>query len=126
MIVGASVGGHLAALVGVSNGNKALEGTVGSCTNQSSDVQGIISLFGASDLTTILAQSTPKGRIFRAQALQLLLGGQPEEKMELAKLASPVTHVDALAPPLLLIHGNADPQMPPEQSRALAAAYERA
>jgi len=59
-------------------------------------------------------------------ALQLLLGGSPEEKPELAKLASPVFHVDAHDPPLLLIHGDADPQMPPEQSRELATAYERA
>ncbi len=35
-------------------------------------------------------------------------------------------HIDANDPPLLLIHGDADPQMPPEQSRELAAAYEKA
>ncbi len=35
-----------------------------------------------------------------------------------------MTHVDAHDPPLLLIHGDADPQMPPEQSEELKKAYE--
>jgi len=126
VIAGASAGGHLAALVGVTNGNKELEGHVGGNLDQSSDVQGIISLFGASNFMTILEQSTDHGRSVRIPALQLLLGGLPAEKPELAKLASPVNHIDAHDPPLLLLHGDADPQMPPEQSKELAAAYKKA
>ena len=126
VIAGGSAGGHLAALVGVTNGNHELEGAVGDHPGESSDVQGIISLFGASDLLTILGQSTEHGLKVRVPALQLLLGGTPTEKPELAKTASPVAHVDAHAAPLLLIHGDADPQMPPEQSKELAEAYERA
>ena len=124
VIAGSSAGGHLAALVGVTNGNAELEGTVGGNLKESSAVQGIVSLFGASNLTTILAQSTPHGLSVRVPALQLLLGGQPAEKPDLARLASPVAHVDAQDPPLLLIHGDADPQMPPEQSQELKRAYE--
>jgi len=126
VIAGSSAGGHLAALVGVTNGNKALEGSVGENLDQSSDVQGIISLFGASDLMTILSQSTEHGLQVRVPALQLLLGGQPSEKPDLARLASPVEHIDAHDPPLLLIHGDADPQMPPAQSKELADAYQHA
>lgn len=125
-IAGGSAGGHLAALVGISNGVKELEGTEGDYLSTSSDVQAIISLFGGSNLQTILSQSTEHGRSMRVPALQLLLGGQPEEKPELARLASPVAHIRAVSPPLLLIHGDADPQMPPEQSRELKLAYERA
>jgi acetyl esterase/lipase len=123
-IIGTSAGGHLAALVGVTNGSKELEGTVGDHLNQRSDVQCIISLFGASNLQTILAQSTEHGLSVRVPALQLLLGGSPTEKASLAKLASPVAHIDKDDPPLLLIHGDADPQMPPQQSYELAKAYE--
>lgn len=123
-IIGSSAGGHLAALVGVSNGNPELEGKVGEHLDQSSDVQVIVSFFGASNLETILSQSTPKGRDFRIPALKLLLGDTPDKKPELAKLASPVTHLDKNDPPLLLIHGDADPQMPPQQSQELAKAYE--
>ena len=126
VIAGSSAGGHLAALVGVTNGNKELEGTVGEHPGANSDVQGIVSFFGASNLTSILGQSTEHGLKMRVPALQLLLGGQPTEKPDLARLASPVEHLDAHDPPLLLIHGEADPQMPPAQSKELAAAYERA
>lgn len=123
-IIGSSAGGHLAALVGVTNGHTELEGKVGEHLDQSSDVQCIVSLFGASNLQTILTQSTEFGLKMRVPALQLLLGGQPTEKPDLAKLASPVAHLDKNDPPLLLIHGSADPQMPPEQSQEFAKAYE--
>lgn len=123
-IVGTSAGGHLAALVGLTNGNTELAGSVGEQLDQSSDVQCVISLFGASNLQSILSQSTEHGLKVRVPALQLLLGGQPGEKAELARLASPVAHVDKADPPLLLIHGDADPQMPPQQSYELAKAYE--
>ncbi|HYR58898.1 MAG TPA: alpha/beta hydrolase, partial [Chthoniobacteraceae bacterium] len=43
VIAGSSAGGHLAALVGVTNGHKELEGAVGGHLDQSSDVQGIVS-----------------------------------------------------------------------------------
>ena len=125
VIAGSSAGGHLAALVGVSNGHQELEGTVGEHLTISSDVQAIVSWFGASNLETILAQSTPHGLSVRVPALELLLGGQPKDQPDLAKLASPVTHVDAHDPPLLLIHGDQDPQMPINQSHELEGAYQR-
>ncbi|MEZ6056129.1 MAG: alpha/beta hydrolase [Planctomycetaceae bacterium] len=123
-IVGSSAGGHLAALVGVTNGDRELEGTVGDHLEQSSDVQAIVSYYGASNLETILSQSTPHGLSVRVPALELLLGGQPEKVVALAKQASPVTHVDKSDPPLLLVHGDQDRQMPVNQSLELQGAYE--
>lgn len=123
-ITGASSGAHLAALVGVTNGVQELEGTVGGHNEISSDVQAIISYFGASDLTTILDQSTPFGLNLRGPALEALLGALPKDDPETAKLASPVYHVDAGDPPLLLFHGDRDPQMPINQSHQLEGAYE--
>jgi acetyl esterase/lipase len=126
VVAGTSAGGHLAALVGTTNGNRELEGDVGGNTNVSSSVQGIVSFFGGSDLTTILAQSTPHGLSVRMPALDLLLGGQPDKEVELAKFASPVFHVDKDDPPLLLVHGDQDPQMPVNQALELQGAYEKA
>lgn len=123
-IIGSSAGGHLAALVGVSNGDQVLEGKVGEDLEQSSEVQAIVSFYGASDLQTILSQSTPQGLTVRVPALKLLLGDTPDQQPALAKLASPVAHLDKHDPPLLLIHGDADPQMPPQQSQELAKAYQ--
>ena len=124
IIAGASAGAHLAALVGVSNGNPELEGQVGDYKDTSSDIQAIVSFFGMSNLTTILSQSTPHGLNVRVPALQLLLEGQPADKPDLARLASPVYHVDERDPPLLLIHGDQDPQAPINQSHELQGRYE--
>lgn len=124
-ILGSSSGGHLVAMMGVSNGHGVLEGTVGEDLDQSSDVQAVVSYYGASNLNTILKQSTPRGLNVRVAALDLLIGGQPEDKPELATLASPVTHVDANSVPLLMLHGDQDPQMPINQSHELHNAYKQ-
>jgi acetyl esterase/lipase len=123
-ILGASSGGHLAALVGTTNGHAELEGTLGDHPDESSAVQAIVSYFGASNLTTILAQSTPFGLGIRKPALERLLGAQPEEAEPIARLASPVFHVDGSDPPLLMLHGDQDPQMPINQSHELQGRYE--
>jgi acetyl esterase/lipase len=125
VVAGSSAGGHLAALVGVTNGHPGLEGGVGNHLDTSSDVQALVDLYGASNLTTILAQSTPHGLNVRRPALDLLLGGQPEAEPDLARLASPVFHVDASDPPLLLLHGDQDNQMPINQAHELEGAYRR-
>lgn len=123
-IVGASAGGHLAALAGVTNDHSVLEGTVGGNKAASSSIQGIISLYGASNLTTILNQSTPHGLSVRVPALDAFIGGQPDDLVDEARLASPVFHVDVNDPPLLMIHGDQDPQMPINQSIELLGKYE--
>jgi dipeptidyl aminopeptidase/acylaminoacyl peptidase len=81
------------------------------------------SYYGASNLTSILAQPTPFGLGIRVPALDLLLGAQPDEVPELAQLASPVLHVDPTDPPLLLFHGDQDPQMPINQAHELVGVY---
>jgi acetyl esterase/lipase len=124
-IGGTSSGGHLAALVGVTNGHRELEGAVGGSREHSSDIQAIVSYYGASNLTTILAQSTPFGLGVREPALRDLLGALPDATPVLAELASPVAHVNAGDPPLLLLHGDQDPQMPINQAHELQGAYER-
>lgn len=122
-IMGTSSGGHLTALVGVTNGVADLEGEIGDHRAESSDVQAILSYYGASNLTTILAQSTPHGLSVREPALRLFIGGLPTEVPGIAERASPVFHVDAGDPPLLLLHGDQDPQMPINQSHELEGRY---
>lgn len=124
LITGASSGAHLAVLVGVTNGDAQLEGSVGDYADASSDVQAILSYFAATDLTTILSLSTPFGVGVREPALKLLLGDLPDAVPELAQQASPVYHVDANDPPLLLLHGDRDPQMPVNQSLQMLGKYE--
>jgi acetyl esterase/lipase len=125
VIAGASAGGHLAALVGVSDSVAPLEDLAMGNSHVKSRVAAIVSLYGASNLQTILSQSTPHGLSVREPALQLLLGDLPDAKPDLARLASPVEHVDSTDPPLLLFHGDQDPQMPINQSHELQGVYQR-
>jgi acetyl esterase/lipase len=125
IIWGSSAGAHLAALVGTTNGNKELEGTLGDYTNQSSDVQAIIDFYGPTNFMTILQQSTPHGISVRAPAMALLLGKPVEQVPELAKLCSPVYQVDPKDPPIFIAHGDQDVQVPVNQSLELKAAYEK-
>jgi len=124
-IAGSSAGGHMVALIGVTNGSRSHEGTVGGNLQQSSNVQAIVDLYGPTNFLTILHQSTPHGLSVRVPALKLLLGERPEDAPELARLASPVFHVDKSDPPLLMLHGDQDPQVPINQSHELHAAYKK-
>jgi acetyl esterase/lipase len=125
-IAGASAGGHLAALAGLARDDSFPEGKADGTAAVSSDVRAIVSFFGASNLQTILSQSTRHGLSVRVPALELFLGGQPDALPGPAEQASPVTHVTSRSPPLMLLHGDQDPQMPFAQSLELQAVYQKA
>lgn len=125
VLAGSSAGGHLAVLAGVTDGVAELSGGTESPNLVSSGVQAIVSFYGAGNLQTILSQSTPFGLDVRVPALKLFLGGLPDQEPVLAKLASPIEHIDAHDPPLWLIHGDQDPQMPINQSHELVGAYKK-
>ena len=126
VLAGSSAGGHLAVLAAVSEGVPELSGDSENGAKTSSKVQAVVSFYGASNLQTILSQSTPFGLNLRVPALKLLLGGLPEQEPKLASLASPVEHVDASDPPIWLFHGDQDPQMPIDQSHELVSAAKKA
>lgn len=114
---GGSAGGHLAALLGTTNSNKDLEGTVGKDLDTSSDVQAVCDWYGSSDLITM-------PRVMRSgkeetDKTRLLLGGPLSEKRELAQLVSPFYHADKKAVPFLIMHGDKDRIVPLEQSTKL-------
>jgi len=123
-IWGSSAGGHLAALIGTTNNNRELEGDLGDYKDESSSVQAAIDFFGPTNFLTILSQSTSHGINVRASALALLLGKPVEQVEDLAKLASPVYQVDKSDPPILIMHGDQDNQVPVNQSIELKEAYD--
>ncbi len=122
-IWGSSAGGHLAALVGVTNGHTKLEGNMGRYLDYDSSVQATVDYFGPTNFLSILAQSTPHGINVRAPALALLLGRPVDQVKELAELASPVAHVDKNDPPMLIMHGDQDYQVPINQSHELEGQF---
>jgi acetyl esterase/lipase len=118
-VAGSSAGGHLAALLATSGGVGAVEGSVGEHRDESSRVQAAVSISGFSDLATSYA-SNPDPRVSR------LLEGLPSERPKQSDLASPIHFVGSGDPPLLLIHGEKDQEVDPQQSVQLQRAYEAA
>jgi hypothetical protein len=89
-----------------------------------STVHAILDYYGASNHTTIRRNRRRSAIGVRQPALDRLLGPEPGRDKALAELASPVFHVDRGDPPLLLFHGDQDPQMPINQAHELQGAYE--
>lgn len=118
---GASAGGHLTAMLGTTNGDKALEGDLGNL-QFSSSIQAACDWCGPSDL--IKFEEQVKAPMFRKnepeQYAEVLLGGLPSAKPELAKQASPVTYVSQDDPPFFILHSTEDPIVPFEQSVELS------
>ncbi len=120
-VMGGSAGGHLAALLGTSGDANVFE--VGEHLEQSSAVCAVIDQYGPTDF--LLAAKTP-GYQRGASAITLLLGGPLATKAELAQQANPITYASAADPPFLILHGDADPLVPVNQSDALHKALQEA
>lgn len=102
---GSSAGGHLVALLGVTDRSVGFEGSSG-WMNQSSQVQGVVDMWGPTDLT-----------IFKGNSLLLEpVFGTADYQSEILRRASPLTYVSKGAPPFLILHGEKDNVVPPTQS----------
>jgi acetyl esterase/lipase len=120
---GSSSGGHLASLMGTTNGVKNytvgtttmdLEGTLGSYKNFSSKVNAVVDFFGPIDFTRMENCNTFKGADSPEAAI---IGGAPAQNVDKAKLLSPITYVDPTDPPILIFHGGQDNVVPYCQSQ---------
>ncbi len=59
---------------------------------------------------------------FLRGACRAMFGGSPDEVPDRYRLSSPISYVDALAAPLLIIQGENDSRCPPRQMKAFVAA----
>jgi len=128
-ILGPSAGGHLAALAGTSGGVWPLEGaTPATWPDASSDVQAVVDYFGPTALTGYRDQHRANGlgSTDRLIFIELLVGGPIDADPDLTESVSPLRYVDPSDPPFLIIHGDADPVVPIQQSEQLVSALERA
>ena len=126
---GSSAGGHLAALLGTSGGVPELEGKIGKHLDQSSRVQAVFDGWGPTDFVQLQAQRRALGwppRRGPASAEVALIGGPLEKHPDKVRLANPITHVDRSDPPFLILHGGRDRLVPPDQSRLLRDALQKA
>jgi len=121
---GSSAGGHLAALIGTSGDAEGFD--TGENMEVSSRVQAVCDYYGPSDFMTM---GTVPGFEMHARADSpeaALLGGSAAEKPEAAKAASPVSYATPDDPPFLIVHGDSDRTVPPDQSRRMDAALRKA
>ena len=116
-ILGPSAGGHLAAFAGTSG--DAADANRGAGEVPSVRVQAVVDFFGPTDLPVYQEQHRENG-LGNTRQLDLFLvpflGGPVAENAERARLANPITYVDGDDPPFLIIHGDADPIVPYQQS----------
>jgi acetyl esterase/lipase len=117
---GNSAGGHLAMLLGMAGKEEAGRKGDGPYQNESSLVQAVASDSGPIDLIYQYEQ----GRL--RQVIHQFMGGPPEGKrIADYQKVSPLHRVTRNAPPLLLIYGGADDQVPVETADRLVIALDR-
>jgi acetyl esterase/lipase len=113
--LGGSSGAHMALLAGLAD-DSDLERT-GGHLNVSSRVQAIVAMAAPTDLSQLGAG----GQRNVAQFLHATLADNPK----LWARASPVNHINAGGPPVLLMHSNTDEAVLPEQSSRFADLYNK-
>jgi acetyl esterase/lipase len=117
--LGESAGGHLVALLALTAGIAAIDGTEG-VPDGRSDVAAVVDWYGVHDIRAWAGEQSGD----EPSPIAMLLGqasGAPTDTA-LAASASPVTYVSPTAAPILLIHGDADLTVPFSQSEELLAA----
>ena len=80
-----------------------------------------ISLFGVSDRATFL-ERTNRNSVIRWETK---MGGTPEEKPDVYRRANILLDVARIKTPLLIMHGEEDPQVPPYESAQLVRALKK-
>lgn len=101
-VVGGSAGGHLALMLGLTDGVKEFEG-YGPNLDQSSKVQCVVNYYGPTDFTKSYGKS-----VDAAEVLPLFLGGDLEHQEVAHRKSSPLNWVNPNAAPVLSIHGTKD------------------
>ncbi len=120
---GSSAGGHLVALLGTTGNIRDFD--VGENLDQSSAVQCVVDWFGPSDFLNWGNGDNKKAGDPKS-SLAKLVGGPIATHQEAARRASPVYFVQKESAPFLIMHGDADPLVPLQQSQELNAALQKA
>ncbi|MEW9670510.1 alpha/beta hydrolase fold domain-containing protein [Ammoniphilus sp. 3BR4] len=127
-VMGSSAGGYLAALAGTTN--ELTEFTKGDYLNQRDDVKAVIDLYGLSDLTKVgfgyleeiqeahKSPSAPEAMWVNGPAV-MSPGGSILDHPEKAAKANPISYITKDAPPFLIMHGDKDTLVSPNQTEIL-------
>jgi len=113
---GTSAGGHLVAMLGVSDGVKDLEGEIGPHLDQTGKVSCVVDFFGPTEMLRMGSEPGAERHNSPDSPESKLIGGTVLENPDKAKSASPIEHVTAGDAPHLIVHGSKDPTVPYSQS----------
>ncbi len=117
VVTGYSAGGHLALTTGMM---PASQGFDRQCPGaEDLKVAAIVNWYGITDVVDLL-----DGANVRPYAVQWL--GSRSDRVEAARRVSPLTYIRRELPPILTIHGDADPTVPYTHATRLHAALQKA
>lgn len=114
-IAGASAGGHLAALAGLTAGDRSLEADLPADADTS--VNAVVGIYGRYDWED---RSTAERRRFIDFIERVVVRKRHDRNRELFRAASPIARTGPHAPPFLVVHGTADTIIPVAQAAAFA------
>jgi acetyl esterase/lipase len=117
VVMGYSAGGHLALTTGMLPASAGLDRQCPGPDNLK--VAAIVDWYGITDVVELL-----DGANVRQYAVSWL--GSRLDRNEVARRVSPLTYVRKDLPPIMTIHGDADPVVPYQQSVRLQAAMRQA
>jgi acetyl esterase/lipase len=106
VLTGHSAGGHLSLMTGMLPGSALDNNCYG---DEKLKVAAIINWYGISDVADLI-----QGPNLKSYAM-MWMGSQPNP-LAIAKQVSPLTYVRADLPPIISIHGDADPVVPYEHA----------
>lgn len=120
VVMGDSSGGHLALMTGMAPASAGLDRPCNpSGAAAMPKVAGIVNWYGITDLTDLL-----EGANRREYAVAWL--AKAENRDEMARRVSPITWARRDLPPIITIHGDADPTVPYSQATKLRDALNAA
>jgi len=117
ILSGNSAGGHLALMTGLLTPDAGLDSQCPG--DEPLRVAAIVNWFGITDVAKLLAGPN------KQDYAVMWLGSRPD-RIDLAKRVSPLTYVHPGAPPVITIHGDADPSVPYSQAVRLHEALTKA
>ena len=117
VVTGNSAGGHLALTTGMIPASAGLDRQCPG--NEELQVAAILNWYGITDVGDLL-----DGENMKTYAVQWM--GSMPDRFEIAERVSPLTYVREGLPPILTIHGDADPVVPYQHATRLTDALKRA
>jgi len=114
-LIGFSAGGHLANLVGLSNNNDVKD-FYADGKKPHFKIKVVLDFYGPIDFLTLKGHDSKDPR----NPITLLLGGTVADNEVKAKKASPVSYIDKNDPPFLIVQGEKDESVNPDQAITLS------